>query len=80
MKKSPPNGKSVSRAKLPRKLRSGAKDNFIGRLHGIMRIVGDIESPSADWEFCLREDDPDGFDGSSDVRDGDAVDSPKSAV
>ncbi len=26
------------------------KDDFIGRLEGVFRIVGDIESPSGDWE------------------------------
>ncbi len=26
------------------------KDDFIGRLEGVFRVVGDIESPSGDWE------------------------------
>jgi prevent-host-death family protein len=26
------------------------KDNFIGRLEGVIRIVGDIESPLDEWE------------------------------
>ena len=26
------------------------KDDFIGRLNGVFRIVGDIESPSGEWE------------------------------
>jgi prevent-host-death family protein len=26
------------------------KDDFIGSLKGVFRIVGDIESPSGDWE------------------------------
>jgi len=37
----------------------GAKPDFIGRLKGIIRIVGDIESPTEPpqaWE-CCREDD-----------------------
>ena len=27
-----------------------AKDEFIGRLEGVIRIVGDIESPIKGWE------------------------------
>jgi prevent-host-death family protein len=26
------------------------KDDFIGRLKGVFRVVGDIESPSDEWE------------------------------
>lgn len=26
------------------------KDDFIGRLKGVFRVVGDIESPSGEWE------------------------------
>ena len=26
------------------------QDDFIGRLEGVFRVVGDIESPSGDWE------------------------------
>ena len=27
-----------------------AKDDFLGRLKGVFKIVGDIESPIEDWE------------------------------
>ena len=26
------------------------QDDFIGRLEGVFRVVGDIDSPSGDWE------------------------------
>jgi prevent-host-death family protein len=26
------------------------RDDFIGRLEGVFRVVGDIESPSDEWE------------------------------
>jgi len=28
----------------------GDKDDFIGRLEGVFRVVGDIESPIDEWE------------------------------
>ena len=48
-----------SKSRKPVAKRISAKPDFIGRLKGIIRIVGDIESPVVpleEWE-CCREDD-----------------------
>ena len=49
----------ISKSRKPVAKRISAKPDFIGRLKGIIRIVGDIESPVVpleEWE-CCREDD-----------------------
>jgi hypothetical protein len=49
----------IDRSRKPVAKRVSAKPDFIGRLKGIIRIVGDIESPVVpleEWE-CCREDD-----------------------
>ncbi len=50
---------SKSRRPVAKRIPAKAKPDFIGRLKGVFRIVGDIESPvvpAEAWE-CYREDD-----------------------
>jgi hypothetical protein len=66
----------IDRSRKPVAKRVSAKPDFIGRLKGIIRIVGDIESPVVpleEWE-CCREDDLERINQVADRLNAESVD------
>jgi hypothetical protein len=71
----PSNG-SFDKSREPIAKRVSAKPDFIGRLKGIIRIVGDIESsvvPLEEWD-CCREDDLERINQAADRPNAESVD------
>src|ERR1700674_6141963 len=74
--RSRPKQRVVDKSRKPVAKRVSAKPDFIGRLKGIIRIVGDIESPVVppeEWE-CCREDDLERINQVADRLNAESVD------